>query len=303
MRMASTGDLTLAAVRDSCGSKTDIDFAKWAISVGMLASEGPECCGRQMHIGERKDKKDHCCYRCTECKKRVSIRHGSWCSGSHCTLKQLAMLLAYWISDRSVETATEDCDVCTSTVLEHYSHFREVAEALYLDDLNQTPLGGRDTVCEIDESVFGRAKYNRGKGLALPLYWIFGAVDCVSRRVVMEHADKRDSETLLPMIISWVEQGTTIHSDCWKAYNGLAGMGYTHETVNHSENFVDPSTGAHTQMIESTWGACKRFLRARHARTRSTIMEHVHEWCYRRNLGGSFGEMWKSLNLRLNSVN
>jgi len=28
--------------------------------------------------------------------------------------------------------------------------------------------------------------------------------------------------------------GTTILSDCWKAYNSLSVEGYLHETVNHS---------------------------------------------------------------------
>ena len=29
--------------------------------------------------------------------------------------------------------------------------------------------------------------------------------------------------------------------------------GYTHETVNHQENYVDPFTGAHSQAIERSW--------------------------------------------------
>ena len=47
--------------------------------------------------------------------------------------------------------------------------------------------------------------------------------------------------------------GTTIISDCWKAYNCLASEGYTHLSVNHSVNFVDPRTGALTQNIERVW--------------------------------------------------
>jgi len=49
-------------------------------------------------------------------------------------------------------------------------------------------------------------------------------------------------------------------SDCWDAYRDLGSLGYTHRTVNHSINFVDPVTGAHTNTIEATWRSVKVFL-------------------------------------------
>ena len=36
--------------------------------------------------------------------------------------------------------------------------------------------------------------------------------------------------------------------------------GFHYLTVNHSVNFVDPETGTHTNMIESTWRALKKSL-------------------------------------------
>jgi len=47
--------------------------------------------------------------------------------------------------------------------------------------------------------------------------------------------------------------GTTIVSDCWRAYDCLDDSGYQHLKVNHSINFVDSVTKANTQKIERLW--------------------------------------------------
>lgn len=49
----------------------------------------------------------------------------------------------------------------------------------------------------------------------------------------MVAVDKRDENTLLPIIKEWIEPGTLIISDCWKAYCNLEKHGYQHSTVNH----------------------------------------------------------------------
>ena len=58
---------------------------------------------------------------------------------------------------------------------------------------------------------------------------------------------RRDKDTLLPIIRAYILPGTRMTSDKWKAYDCLQDKGYQHLTVNHSLNFVDPYTGAHTQ--------------------------------------------------------
>ena len=51
--------------------------------------------------------------------------------------------------------------------------------------------------------------------------------------------------TLMPIIRTHIRPGTTIFSDEWHSYAGLSSPGYTYLAVNHSENFVDPSSGNH----------------------------------------------------------
>ena len=64
--------------------------------------------------------------------------------------------------------------------------------------------------------------------------------------------EDRSEATLLPIIKDWIEPGTLIVSDCWKSYHNLDKHGYSHQTVNHSEEFVNED-GYHTNKMEGHW--------------------------------------------------
>jgi hypothetical protein len=70
----------------------------------------------------------------------------------------------------------------------------------------------------------------------------------------------RTADILMTIIHAWIEPGTTVASDCWRAYSDLDSQRFTHHTVNNSIHFVDPETGDHTNTIESTWHSVKVFL-------------------------------------------
>lgn len=118
-----------------------------------------------------------------------------------------------------------------------------------------TMIGGEGKIVEIDESKFGRRKYNRGHHIEGQ--WVFGGVERGSGESFLVPVERRDEATLFPIIQKYILPGTTIMSDCWRAYSKLERYNYTHLTVNHSQGFKDPVTGACTNQIEGLWRIAK----------------------------------------------
>ncbi|KAL7870660.1 hypothetical protein SRHO_G00081570 [Serrasalmus rhombeus] len=150
-------------------------------------------------------------------------------------------------------------------------------------------VGGRTEFTVIDESHF-RHKRKYGRGRAGQTWrrkkWVFGilGVRGQTRRPVLRLVEHRSRRALLPLVRRHVRQGSTIISDEWRAYRGaLSDMGYIHLTVNHSRNFVNSHTGAHTQHLERAWSSYKGHVwRLRGNRTESILIEHLKliEWTY-----------------------
>ena len=130
---------------------------------------------------------------------------------------------------------------------------------------------------EIDESKFGKRKYHGGHHVEGQ--WVFHGIEEDSRRSFMAAVEKRDEATLLPLIRKHIGKGTTIVSDCWKAYINLEKHGYEHQTVNHSKEFVN-NVGFHTNKIEGHWRQAKSKLPSFGVR-KSMFSSHLAEFLWR----------------------
>jgi transposase-like protein len=186
----------------------------------------------------------------------TSIRHGSWFQQSKLTLLQI-LVLTYEILRREPANQIENEYSFSKRTIADWGMFCREAMLTFLVG-STVKIGGPNRTVEIDESKFGKRKYNIGhpvKGM-----WVFGGVERETGRTFLVPVLNRDTDTLLAVIHKWIEPGTTVISDCWGAYNSLGSQGYTHLTVNHSLHFVNPDTGAHTNTIESTWRTVKAFL-------------------------------------------
>ena len=121
-----------------------------------------------------------------------------------------------------------------------------------------TKIGGEGKTVEIDESKFGKRKFHKGR--RVDGVWVFGGIERETKLCFFQTVENRTADTLVSIIKDNILPGTTIISDCWKAYDSLSKEGFNHLKVNHSVNFVDPDSGSHTNTIESTWRALKKSL-------------------------------------------
>ena len=110
--------------------------------------------------------------------------------------------------------------------------------------------------------------------------WVFRGICHEMREFFVTIVDKHDKKTLLPIIYSKIRPGSIIFSDCWKTYSTLNELQYLHQTVNHTYNFVDPTTYAHTQNIKNLWWQIKRTLPSTHS-CHDQLYLHLSECMWR----------------------
>ena len=146
------------------------------------------------------------------------------------------------------ETALDEETTSTETVIDWYNYCREVCADRIMKQ-HARPIGGPGTTVEIDESKFGKMKYHKGR--YIEGQWVFGGICRETKACFLVPVERRDKETLLPIIRAQLLPGTRVMRDMWKAYDCLQYEGYHHLTVNHRLNFVDPDTRAHTHMVGS----------------------------------------------------
>ena len=224
-------------------------------------------CGHNMLLKSVKDRNDGYTWRCrkthsiidgtkkyTVSDVKVSIRAGTWLQDSNLSLDIIVELLYLWANGFTNSEIQNETKLSKKTIIEWSAYLRDVC--MYICMQKSTPIGGSGIEVEIDESKFGKRKYYRGH--RVDGKWVFGGRETYDKsKIFMVSVKNRKAKTLLPIISKWIKEGSIIHSDCWKPYDKLSKMGYTHVKVNHSKEFVNKETAACTNRIESEWRHAK----------------------------------------------
>ena len=136
---------------------------------------------------------------------------------------------------------------------------------------------------EIDESYFGakRIKGKRGRGTSGKTI-VFGLLKR-SGNVYTEIVSDCTASTLTKIIRGKTGTDTVIHSDGWKAYDGLVDFGYKkHLRVHHGKDeFVRGNS--HINGIESFWGYAKTRLVKFKGMDKKSFNLHLKECEFRFN--------------------
>ena len=213
------------------------------------------------------------------CNWSISIYKDSIFTQSKLPAHRTMFVFYLWLakcSSSSIELVTGHSSATISSILAtlHNMIYFNITE-------NRVKIGGEGIIVEIDESKFGKRKYNRGH--KVDGVWIVGGVERTTlRRIFAEPVADRSPETLLKVIQDNIEPGSIIYSDLWRGYNDISRcLDMQHLTVNHSVNFVDPVTGVHTNMIEGSWNGIKIGIPARNYK-KGKVENHIAEFIWKR---------------------
>ena len=148
-------------------------------------------------------------------------------------------------------------------------------------------------IVEVDETYVGGKWKNKSVRMKLRLgktkrgrgtfkQPVFGIL-CRNGKVFAEVVGGVEANDLQPIILKQVKQGSTVCSDTWRGYTGIATKGYVHRMVNHSKNEYSDRKGHHINGLEGFWGYLKRKLASRGGIRKKRLPVYLGEYVWRYN--------------------
>ena len=144
---------------------------------------------------------------------------------------KIKRIILCFAEDITASSASKILHINRNTINAYYNETREKILQHSLKE-QEKELGE----FELDENYFGarrvRGKKGRGAAGKTPVFGLLKR----KGKVFVTIVPNCSREELMPIIQGKILEGSTIHTDGWKAYDGLILNGYNHYRVFHSEN-------------------------------------------------------------------
>lgn len=250
-------------------------------------------CSIGMNLQQFTDSVDGYIFRCPQCKKKISLRSGTFLEKSKVSLAEFSAILFFHHLDVLQKDIAEILGLSTNTITDYSNIIREQCSNVLISE--DEKLGGEGVRVQVDESVISGSKRSRNKK-ARPVQekWVVGAYDTEKKVGMMRRVQDRSGERLTECIKEWCLPGSIIVTDGWRGYSGVKEMGFEHEVVVHEDHFVDPETGVHTNAVESWWQRCKRRFKRILGTSEELLCSYLDEFLWRERYGKTMSERWEN---------
>jgi transposase len=270
------------------------DFPDDAAAVDYLfRARWPEgvTCPTEKRITKHYRDKARPAYSCEFCGHRVYPMAGTIFQDSATSLRLWFYAIYLMASTRCGISAKQIERELGVTYKTAWRMFNRIRSTLAQDE---TPLGGE---VEMDEAFIGGAAKWRKHGLPTGVGGahagkavVFGMAQRKAggknpRLRVMVTPDP-GALSLMPKVETRVLPASTVYTDEWKAYDGLAKRGYVHKRIRHRQR-VYVAGEIHTNTIEGFWSLLRRGLSGvYHGVSTKHLQSYVDEYVFRYNNRG-----------------
>ena len=137
------------------------------------------------------------------CNCRFTCYKGTIFENSPLPIITLIKVIDMWIENVPCDLIVSIAGIHRSSVFEICNKLRSLGGLdLYLNKFDR--IGGNNAIVKIEESKFGRIKYNRGH--RVEGVWVVGAVERINKRIVLRHVEKRDGFTLTTLCKKYIKK-------------------------------------------------------------------------------------------------